>query len=208
MAMRTCIISGKTDESSNLLRFVVSPDGLLTLDLAEKLPGRGAYVEPRPESVREALKKTKFAKHIGFQKKLSDLEIDTFILSVAHLLEKRFVQQLSLARKYGCAIAGAGKLKDNASLVGLLIANDASVRESRQLESATNPNWVMREIPAETLGGAFGRHAIAYVGILGIKEGKSQFDGSAIKHSFHRWKPFIHVISCHEGTDGCINEQG
>jgi len=206
MAQRTCIITGETDDSSNLIRFVISPDGSLTPDLAQKLPGRGTYVMPKPEYITEALKKNKFAKHIDFQKKASLEEIETFTALVGNLLQRRFVEQLSLARRQGSAIAGVGKLKENASLIGLLISNDASVREARQLESATSPNWVMRDIPAETLGEAFGRNSIAYVGLLRSKNAKSKFDGRSIQHSFQRWKPFIHVFPCHEGTDGCINE--
>ena len=206
MAKRTCIITGQTDDSSNLIRFVISPDGSLAPDLAEKLPGRGAYLIPKPEHLKESFKKNKFAKHIGFQKKLSLDEVDAFTALVGSLLRRRFVEQLSLARMQGSAISGAGKLKENNSLIGLLISNDASVREARQLESVTGPNWIMRDIPAETLGEAFGRNSIAYVGLLRSKNAKSKFDGRRIQHSFQRWKPFIHVIPCHEGTDGCINE--
>ena len=64
MAKRTCIITGETDHSSNLLRFVISPDGSLVPDLAEKLPGRGAYLTPKPEYLRESFKKKKFAKKL------------------------------------------------------------------------------------------------------------------------------------------------
>jgi len=205
MAKRTCIITGETDDSANLIRFVISPDGSLIPDLAEKLPGRGAYLIPKPQYITEAFKKNKFAKHIGFQKKFPLEDVDAFTALVGNLLRKRFVEQLSLARRQGRAIAGAGKLKENASLIGLLISNDASVREARQLESATSPNWVMRNIPAETLGEAFGRNSIAYVGLLRSKNVKSKFDGRSIQHSFQRWNPFIHVIPCQEGTDGCIN---
>ena len=38
MVKRTCIITGETDESSNLLRFVVGPDKSLTPDILNKLP--------------------------------------------------------------------------------------------------------------------------------------------------------------------------
>ena len=206
MAKRTCIITGESDHSSNLLRFVISPDGSLVPDLAEKLPGRGAYLIPKPEHLKESFKKNKFAKHIGFQKKLSLDEVNAFTALVGNLLQRRFVEQLSLARMQGSAIAGAGKLKENRPLMGLLIANDVSVREARQLESLTSPNWVMKGIPAETLGEAFGRNSVAYVGLHRLKNAKSKFDGRGIQHSFQKWKPFIHVIPCHEGTDGCINE--
>ena len=205
MAKRTCIITGKTDDSSNLLRFVISPDGSLVPDLAEKLPGRGAYVVPKPEYIAGSLKYNKFTKHIGFQKKISAEEVDAFLALVGNLLRRRFVEQLSLARRQGCAIAGAGKIKETPSLIGLLISHDASAREARQLESVTSPNWILRDIPAETLGEVFGRHSIAYVGFLHSKNEKSKSDGCSIQLSFQRWKPFIYVIPCQEGTDGCIN---
>ena len=103
MAQRTCIITGETDNSSNLIRFVISPDGSLTPDLAEKLPGRGAYLMPKPEYITQALKKNKFAKHIDFQKKVSLEEIEAFTALVGNLLQRRFVEQLSLARRQGSA---------------------------------------------------------------------------------------------------------
>ena len=206
MAIRTCILTGEKDETSNLLRFVVSPDGYLIPDLAENLPGRGAYLKSKPEYIKESLKKNKFAKHIKFQKKLSQEEVNSFTASIENLLRKRFVEQVSLSRRQGAAIAGAGKLRENQSLIGLLIANDASVREAKKIEFLTKPKWTLRDIPAEALGEAFGLNSIAYVGLLSPKNAKNKFDGHSIQHSFQRWKPFIHVIPCHEGTDGCINE--
>ena len=206
MAKRTCIITGETDHSSNLLRFVISPDGSLVVDLSEKLPGRGAYLISKPEYLKESFKKNKFAEQIDFQKKLSLDEVDAFTALVGNLLQRRFVEQLSLARMRGIVIAGAGKLKENRPLMGLLISNDASVREARKLESLTDPDWVIRDIPAKTLGEAFGRNSVAYVGLRRSKNVKSKFDARSIQHSFQKWKPFIHVIPCQEGTDGCINE--
>ena len=207
MAKRTCIITGESDDSSNLLRFVISPDGSLIPDLAEKMPGRGAYIISRPKYLKESFKKNKFAKHIDFQKKLTSEEVDAFIMLVGNLLQRRFVEQLSLARRQGNAIVGAEKLTENTHLIGLLISNDASVREARRLESSTRPDWVMRGIPPETLGKAFGRNSIAYVGLLRSKKNvKSKFDGRSIQHAFKKWNPFINVIPCQEGTDGCINE--
>ena len=206
MAKRTCIITGETDHSSNLLRFVISPDGSLVVDLSEKLPGRGAYLISKPEYLKESFKKNKFAEQIDFQKKLSLDEVDAFTALVGNLLKRRFVERLSLARMRGIVIAGAGRLRENRPLMGLLISNDASVREARKLESLTSPDWVIRDIPAKTLGEAFGRNSVAYVGLRRSKNVKSEFHARSIQHSFQKWKPFIHVIPCQEGTDGCINE--
>ncbi|NCW55492.1 MAG: DUF448 domain-containing protein, partial [Rhodobacteraceae bacterium] len=38
---RKCIASGEVKDKSALLRFVVTPDGMLIADVLEKLPGKG-----------------------------------------------------------------------------------------------------------------------------------------------------------------------
>jgi len=207
MVKRTCIITGETDEATNLLRFVVGPDRSLTPDVLNKLPGRGAYTLPQPEYVREALYKNRFAKHLGFYKHLSPREADLFLSSLEKLLQKNFIQQVGLFRKQGSAVAGAGNLKENQVAKGLLIAADASEREARKIMSLTKPSWILKNIPAETLGKAFGRNSLAFVGIFSSKNEKNNFDGHQIRHSFRKWEAFIHENSCQRGTDGCINER-
>ena len=207
MVKRTCIVTGETDEPTNLLRFVVGPDKSLTPDILNKLPGRGAYTLSKPEYVKEALYKNRFAKHLGFYKHLSPREIDLFLSSLENLLQKNFIEQISLVRKQGSAFAGAGNLKKNQFAKGLLIAADASKREARKIMSLTRPSWILKNIPAETLGKPFGRNSLAFVGIFGSKNEENNFDGHLLRHSFRRWEAFIHENSCQRGTDGCINER-
>ena len=207
MVKRTCIITGETDESTNLLRFVVGPDKSLTPDVLSKLPGRGAYTLPKPEYVKEALYQNRFAKHLSFYKHLSPREIDLFLSSLENLLQKNFIEQIGLVRKQGSAVAGAGNLKENQVAKGLLIAADASKSEARKIISLTRPSWILKNIPAETLGKAFARNSLAFVGIFGSKNEKNNFDGHPVRRSFLRWEAFIHENSCQRGTDGCINER-
>ena len=207
MVKRTCIVTGETDEPTNLLRFVVGPDKSLTPDILNKLPGRGAYTLSKPEYVKEALYKNRFAKHLGFYKHLSPREIDLFLSSLENLLQKNFIEQIGLVRKQGSAVAGAGNLKEHQVAKGLLIAADASKREVRKIISLTKPSWTLKNIPAETLGKPFGRNSLAFVGIFSSKNEENNFDGHLIRHSFRRWEAFIHENSCQRGTDGCINER-
>ena len=206
MVKRTCIITGETDEPTNLLRFVVGPDKSLTPDVLNKLPGRGAYTLPKPEYVKEALYKNRFAKQLGFYKRLSPSEIDLFLSSLENLLQRNFIEQIGLVRKRGSAVAGAGNLKEHQFAKGLLIAADASKREARKIISLTRPSWILKNIPAKTLGKPFGRNSLAFVGIFSSKNEENNFDGHLLRHSFRRWEAFIHENSCQRGTDGCINE--
>ncbi|MEC7049093.1 MAG: DUF448 domain-containing protein, partial [Pseudomonadota bacterium] len=52
MVERTCILSRKTLPRERLIRFVAGPDGFAVADLAEKLPGRGAWIEVDADAVR------------------------------------------------------------------------------------------------------------------------------------------------------------
>ncbi len=45
---RRCIVSMERREQTEMIRFVLSPDGHVMTDLAARLPGRGAWVRPAP----------------------------------------------------------------------------------------------------------------------------------------------------------------
>ena len=55
MAERTCILSGKSLPRDRLIRFVAGPEGHAVVDLAEKLPGRGAWVTARTDDLATAI---------------------------------------------------------------------------------------------------------------------------------------------------------
>ena len=54
--VRTCIGCRERTEKSQLLR-VVAHDGAVAIDLRQILPGRGAYLHPRPACLEQALKR-------------------------------------------------------------------------------------------------------------------------------------------------------
>ncbi len=69
---RTCIVTREESDKSDLLRFVVHPDGNLHFDLNQKLPGRGLYVSYEAPHVKTALQKNLFSKAAKRQVSIPD----------------------------------------------------------------------------------------------------------------------------------------
>jgi len=92
-------------EEARLVRFVAGPDGVVTPDLARKLPGRGLWVAADQASVETAVKKGGFSR--SAKTKLSapaDLADQ-----VDRLLAKRVLDGLGLARRAGDLTSGFEK---------------------------------------------------------------------------------------------------
>ncbi len=62
MRERRCIVGGEVLSEDKLIRFVVSPEGEVTPDIAAVLPGRGIWVGATRDAIDKAVKKNLFAK--------------------------------------------------------------------------------------------------------------------------------------------------
>ncbi len=103
---RTCVVTGEKGPPEAMLRFALSPDGVVTPDLRRKLPGRGVWTRLDAATVARAAAKG-FAK--GFRQSVSasaDLPRDVDELLVADAL-----QFLALVNKSGLVVAGAAKVE-------------------------------------------------------------------------------------------------
>jgi hypothetical protein len=116
-AARTCIVTRQERPPEALLRFALSPDGIVTPDLKANLPGRGAWIAPERAVLAQAIKKGAFARAFKTQAiatpDLPDL--------VEQLMKRDCVQSLAMANKAGLAITGFGKVES------LLAAGEARV---------------------------------------------------------------------------------
>jgi len=104
---RRCIVSSQSDSDAHLIRFALSPDGVVTPDVAAKLPGRGAWVRADRASVEQAGRKGGFSRAFKTEAKVPDGLADT----VETLLSRRCLDQLGLMRRAGAIALGATQVE-------------------------------------------------------------------------------------------------
>lgn len=130
---RKCAVTGDVVPKAHLIRFVLSPDNVVTPDLKTKLPGRGVWVSAKRSLIKDAVKKKVF--HRGFVKEVTvNPEIDQ---QLEDLLEKSAIGWLKLANKSGLAIFGFTKLMaalEKGSIIALFHASEASLDTAEKLD--------------------------------------------------------------------------
>jgi hypothetical protein len=103
---RLCAVTRESRDPAELIRFVLSPDGIIVPDLDRRLPGRGVWIGCDRNLVEKAIQTQAFSKSLKMKaeapKDLADLT-DGLIL-------KRVTGALSLANKAGLVIAGFEKV--------------------------------------------------------------------------------------------------
>ena len=103
--LRRDIASGQPQDTSGLIRFVVSPTGEVVPDVLHKLPGRGLWVACDRASLDLAVKRHIFSKAAKRQVTVSPALSD----QVHGLLRRRCLDLLGLARREGAMINGFEK---------------------------------------------------------------------------------------------------
>lgn len=164
---RRCIATGVSGPTAPMIRFVLDPDGALTPDLAEKLPGRGVWLSADAEALSRAVKKKLFSRAF----KAQVLAPDDLAAQVETLLARRAIEAVSICRKAGRAVAGFERVREAllraqveepdggvaAQGVVLLQAWDGAADGRRKLARLAPPDAVYAVLASEELGLAFGR---------------------------------------------------
>jgi predicted RNA-binding protein YlxR (DUF448 family) len=99
---RRCIATQESRSQAGMIRFVLSPAGEVTPDLAARLPGRGAWVTSSREAIELAAKKGAFARAFKAPARISP----GLVQEVESLLVKRTLDGLGLAKRAGDLILG------------------------------------------------------------------------------------------------------
>lgn len=165
---RRCIATGTVRPKTELIRFVVGPDGQVVPDLAERLPGRGLWVSAEREALLRAQAKGLFAKAARQSIRAPDDLVDR----IEALLHRSCIDLIGMARRAGQAVAGYEKvhawLAEGRAAV-LLAASDGAAdgrAKLAALAAAVRPVPALVEIfSADTLGMAFARDRMVHAAI-------------------------------------------
>ncbi|WP_169566849.1 RNA-binding protein [Sneathiella limimaris] len=130
---RKCAATGQVHPKKNLLRFAVSPDGVLVPDLSETLPGRGIWVSCQKQAIEEALKRKAFSRSAKRQVTIPEALAE----QIEKALEDRCLNLLGLGKKAGLLKTGFTKveasLKAGKAAV-LIAANDGASDGKEKLQ--------------------------------------------------------------------------
>ena len=162
--LRRCLVTRAVRPKAELIRFVLSPEGEVTPDLAGRLPGRGYWVGAERGLVETALKRHLFAKAAGAPAQApADLPD-----RVARLLRARALERLGLARRAGAAIAGFDKVEAwlREGRAGLLLAaSDGAIDGRRKLAALAGSLPLVDSFTADELAAAFGRERVVHAAL-------------------------------------------
>ena len=93
---RRCLAIGETRDPLDMVRFVLSPDGVVTPDIARKLPGRGVWVSADRKSLEKTIALKSFSR--GFKTKA---ELDGDLVSLTEsLLARRVLGLITICLLY------------------------------------------------------------------------------------------------------------
>lgn len=122
---RRCALTHEVKPASELIRFVVGPDGVLAPDTDARAEGRGVWVSLGAARLAEAMRKKAFARSL----KAPVVVPDDLVALTRLRLEQRLVSALQMARKAGQLLTGATKVKaglESGAAIALLTATDAA----------------------------------------------------------------------------------
>ncbi|MDA7429958.1 RNA-binding protein [Primorskyibacter aestuariivivens] len=157
---RKCIATGEVRPKTEMIRFVVGPDGQAVPDIMGKLPGRGIWVSATRAALDKAMDKKLFSRSA----KQPVTVPDGLAAEVEAQLARRVVDLISLARKSGHAVAGYEKVKDwlSKGVAQVLIqSSDGSERGKSKLSTPYGGSYI-GWLSADELGLAFGRQTVIH----------------------------------------------
>jgi predicted RNA-binding protein YlxR (DUF448 family) len=161
---RRCILTGEVKDPAALVRFVISPEGRVTPDLAGKLPGRGLWLSASAAAVEEAARRGRFA-HAARASVTADADLAE---RVGAGLAERCLSYLGLARRSGAVVTGFENVAEalRAGRVTMLIAAaDGAPASRRRLQSLAGGDRPVELFSRAELSLALGRENVVHAAL-------------------------------------------
>jgi predicted RNA-binding protein YlxR (DUF448 family) len=163
---RTCIGCRAVFKKDEVVRIAAGPAGAI-IDYREKLPGRAAYVCPRPECIKKALSRDNLARALHL--KLKYPSVDEFIaLLVANITEKikSLVIMSSIAGKLAAGYSAVQDALEKRKVEMLIFANDlAEGTKEKVMTSDTASLRRTNLFTRDEMGRLLGRELVGVIGI-------------------------------------------
>jgi predicted RNA-binding protein YlxR (DUF448 family) len=168
---RLCVATRTVKPVSELIRFVVAPDGTVVPDLKQRLPGRGIWVTATRDGLTQAVRRRAF--RAGFKR---EVQVDDDLVALTdRLLERAVVDALAVCNKASLAVCGFAKaeaalVRDR--VVALLHASGAAADGARKLDAAlqrredANRVRIIRDLSSDQLDLAFARPNVVHAALL------------------------------------------
>jgi len=155
-SLRRCIVTREPKAKDGLIRFVVAPDGVLTPDLAEVLPGRGLWITASREAIETACAKKLF----GRAARRAVTVPDDLAERLEQMLAERCIALLGLLNRAGELSAGMMRVRewlrtDKAAI--LLTAAESDGRDAAELRRLARGVQTVDVLKGVELGRAVGR---------------------------------------------------
>ena len=171
--VRLCALTRAQLPIENLIRFGAGPDGIVVPDLAQRLPGRGVWVNATRTHVTDAVRRNVFARSL---KRTVNAPAD-LPERIDALMVKRVLEALSLANKAGLVIPGFAKVDAalETGAVAALIhgrdgARDGIERLDRKFNAVNlareNPGVIVTELTIDQISLAIGRSNVVHAAVI------------------------------------------
>ena len=162
--LRRCVVTRERIEKERMIRFVLSPDRVLTPDLGARLPGRGIWLSANRDVLETARTRGAFARAARGQVILPP-ELPALLQDG---LLRRIADLLGLARRAGQAVCGYAKAREwitEGRAVVIVQATDGSPDERSRLLSGARDLPVVAVMSGTRLAAAFGRDHVVHAAL-------------------------------------------
>lgn len=195
-AERQCAVLRESFSKQELIRFVISPDGIVTPDVLEKLPGRGVWVRAKRDVLQKAISGHVFARAFKTKAKLPDNLLDM----VEFVLTRRLQGLMAMAMKSGDVLLGFDQVMSEARMAPLAFrieARDGSEGGRGKIRALSKAIARELDLPPARLIGCFDRYELGeiwgreHVVHAAIRSGRL---ARALKIAYERFSGFCEPV--------------